>query len=90
MLGRHIRECAAEGLRIALGLGQRRAGQAEIGEHGSAITVEKNVARLDVAMKNALAVSVVEGLGEPAADPANHLDGIARAEKFSIAQQSRL
>ena len=90
MLGRHIGEGSAEDLRFTLGLRQRRAGQAEIRQHGSAVTIEKNVGRLDVAMKNALTMGMIESFGQPAADPANDLDKIARAEEFSIAQRGRL
>jgi hypothetical protein len=50
-----------------MGLGA--LGQAEIGDPGVAGGVQQDVRRLDVAMEEAAAVGVVQGLGNLPADP---------------------
>ena len=67
-LGGHVADGADDVAGVGQVVGVGRLGQAEVGDPDVAVSVEQEVGRLDVAMKDALAVGVVQCKGDLDAD----------------------
>ena len=65
-------------------------GQVEVGQQRSAIAVEQDVGRLDVAVEDAAAGAREPAPRPPCSDPASRLDEIAAGQTFAVAQGGRV
>jgi hypothetical protein len=74
VLRRHVRQGAAEHLRRRLVRpAPGRARQVEVQQHRPPVGRDQDVRRLDVAVQHAVLVRVLQGLGQPRADPGDRV-----------------
>ena len=84
MFRTHVREGAAEhsgfsSIRIDVGR------HVEISQQRPAIRSNKDVGGLDVAVQDPLAMGVVQGLGQPGADPTGCFEEIRLSQQLAVA-----
>src|SRR5206468_973077 len=79
MLRRHVSDGAAHAGHLRLAAIEV-LGDVEVEEHGLAIGAKKDIGRLDVAMKHAALVRMLQGLGQAGGDPRRRTD-IAEASQ---------
>ncbi len=74
VLGRHPARCPPDPVGEPLPGADRPACQVEVQEHRRAVGRDQHVGRLDVHVDQAMGMGLLQGVGQPRADPADRLD----------------